>query len=323
MFKKLELKTLIIILVGLLAFYLVLDYVSENESNFKSQLTTFDKDEVTKIEYIKKGNQKNRTILERKDDGWTTIKNDKKFSADNQMVGRLISQLYKLSVDRVEAKGKDKWENYKVNEASSTRVKMYAEDELLTDIFIGKFSFSQPEGRQKSPRRRRPNRENMTTFVRLAGEEEVYAVNGFLSRLFPEDVNQLRDRTLVDATNGEINKIEFSGKYNYSLNSGTGSWKVDNRPADSATAASYVSILKTIRGNSFADVRQESLSEPIQTAVIERASDTPITIKAYEAPGSKGYDYVMHSSVNKGAWFTSEGKLFDRIFKKPSHFLKN
>ena len=62
MFKKLDLKTLVIILVGLLALYLVLDYASENERNFKSQLTHFTKDEVTKIEYTKKGNHKNRII---------------------------------------------------------------------------------------------------------------------------------------------------------------------------------------------------------------------------------------------------------------------
>lgn len=322
MFKKIDSKTLIIILVGLLALYVVLDYTSENERNFKSQLTDFSTDEVTKIEYSKEGDSENRITLERKDKGWITTQREKTFSADSKRISRMIAQLHRLSVDRIEAKGKDKWENYKVNDALSTRVKMYADEELLTDIFIGKFSFSQPESRQQSPNQRRPNRQNMTTYVRLAGEETVYAVKGFLSRLFPGDVDQLRDRTLVDATNGEINKIDFSGKYTYSLNSGTGSWRVDNRPADSATATSYVNILKTIRGNSFADIQQESLSEPVQTAVIERVNDTPITIKAYEAPGSKEYNYVMNSSVNKGVWFTSEGNLFGRIFKNPSHFLK-
>lgn len=320
MFKKLDPKTLLIILVGLLGLYLVLYYTSENERNFKSQLTAFDEDEVTKIEYSKEGDSENKITLERKDNGWITAQNEKTYSADSERISRMISQLNRLNVDRVEAKGEDAWDNYKVNDALSTRVKMYGDDEMLTDVFIGKFSFSQPEGQQQSPNQRRPTRQDMTTYVRLAGDPTVYAVNGFLSRLFPGDVDQLRDRTLVEASNAGINQIDFSGKYTYVLKSKAGSWKVDDRPADSATAASYVNILKTIRGNSFADIQQESLSEPVQTAVIERGNDTSITIKAYEATGSKGYDYVINSSANEKAWFTSEGELFDRIFKKPTHF---
>jgi len=322
MFKKMNLKTLLIILVVVLGVYLILDYTGDNERNFKSQLTSFDKDDVTRIEYYKKGDYENSIIITRKNNGWFVDKDNNEYPADSNRVKRMIDLLHNLKVDRVEAKNKERWKKYKVSDSLSTRVKMYAGEELLTDIHLGKFSFSQPPKQQKMQQQRRRSRQNMTTFVRLAGEQPVYGVKGLLSMSFPENVGQLRDKTIVEAK-GSINRIKFSGKYNYALNSTSGRWMVDSQPADSATAASYVNILKSVKGSAFADVQESALGKPAQTAVIERTNDESITIKAYEAPSNINSDYIINSTANSEAWFTDKRNLFSRIFKERAHFLKD
>lgn len=323
MFKKLNLKTLLIILVVVLGIYLILDYTADNERNFKSQLTSFDKDDVTRIEYYKKGDYKNSIIINRKKNGWFVDKNNKEFPADSNRIKRMIDLLHNLSVDRVEAKNKERWKKYKVSDSLSTRVKMYSDGELLTDIHLGKFSFSQPPNQQNMQQQRKRSRQDMTTFVRLAGEQPVYGVEGLLSMSFPEDEGQLRDKTIVNASKGSINKIKFEGKYNYTLKSTSGRWMVDNQPADSATAASYVNILKSVSGSAFADAEEGTLDQPVQTAVIERTNDEAITLKAYEAADNMDYDYIINSSVNSEAWFTDERNLFSRIFKERAHFIED
>lgn len=323
MFKKLNLKTLLVILAVVLGIYLIAQYTDDSERNFRSQLTTFTKEKVNRIVYTKKGDDANTVTLRDVPSGWELKQGEKTFAADTTRVARMINQLYNLRAERVAAKRRDKWEKYEVTDSASTYVRMFRDDELLADIHLGKFSYTQPDQKQQrrmQQSRRRP-RGKMTTFVRLAGEEPVYAVDGFLSMNFPKDANKLRNRSLVDASQHAITRVDLAGKYDYSLEKGPAGWSVNGNPADSATAASYVGILSTMNGGKFAEVDPETLTEPVQTAVIERANKEGITLKAYPAPQDEGYKYVINSSANEKAWFTSEKNLFTRIFKDKEHFL--
>ncbi|MCF8231865.1 MAG: DUF4340 domain-containing protein [Bacteroidales bacterium] len=320
MFKKLNITTLLIVLAAVVAFYAITKLTGRDERNFKSQLTSFEEDKVTKIEYVKQGNTDNMVSVEKQDGEWKVVRENQSYSADSNRINRMISVMKDLKVDRVAAKDDAQWAEYKVNDSLSTRVRFYANDNLLTDMYIGKFSMSKPQNQQQMRRRRKPRR-NMTTFVRLAHEQPVYAVNGYLSMAFPGDAEKLRDRTLVKATKGSIKSVDFAGKYNYSLDRSTGQWKIEGQPADSAKAAGYIGTLAGLRGNTFADIGNKSeLSQPIQTSVIDRSNNDPVTIKAYKAPRKKPYDYIIHSSQNEQAWFTGKKNLFDKIFKEPGYF---
>ncbi|MCF8309030.1 MAG: DUF4340 domain-containing protein [Bacteroidales bacterium] len=320
MFKKLNITTLLIILVIVAAIYVIIKFTGQDERNFRSQLTSYEEERVTKIEYIKQGDKDKKVTIEKQDGQWKVVQADQTYNADSNRVRRMVTMMKDLKVDRVAAKDKAQWEEYEVNDSLSTRVKYYDNGDLLTDLYIGKFSMSQPDNQQQM-RRRRNARRNMTTFVRLAHERPVYAVNGFLSRAFPGDAGKLRDRTLVNATKGNINGVDFAGKYNYTLSRSSGKWMIKDRPADSAKAAGYMGTLAGLRGNQFADISNKSeLSQPLQTGVIDRTGKDPVTIKAYNAPETKSYDYIIHSSQNDEVWFTSSNRLFEKIFKEPDYF---
>ena len=320
MFKKLNITTLLIILVIVAAIYVIIKFTGQNERNFRSQLTSFEEDEVTKVEYIKQGDKDKKVTIEKQDGQWKVVQGNQTYNADSNRVSRMVAMMKDLKVDRVAAKDKTQWKKYEVNDSLSTRVKYYGSGDLITDLYIGKFSMSKPDNQQQMRRRRRPRR-NMTTFVRLAHEQPVYAVNGYLSRAFPGDAAKLRNRTLVNATTGNINGVDFAGKYNYTLSRSSGKWMIKDRPADSAKADGYIATLAGLRGNQFADISNKSeLSQPVQTGVIDRTGKDPVTIKAYKAPDAKSYDYIIHSSQNDKAWFTSSNRLFEKIFKKPGYF---
>ena len=58
--------------------------------------------------------------------------------------GTLISALNNMKPESVVATNKDRWPMFEVTDSLGTRVKLFSGDNLLADVVIGKFSFSQP-----------------------------------------------------------------------------------------------------------------------------------------------------------------------------------
>jgi len=183
-------------------------------------------------------------------------------------------------------------------------VKAYQDNNVLADFIVGRFNFNQQTRQALS-------------YVRLTEEEEVYAVDGFLSMTFGQDINAFRNKQIlkidgVDAVNG----IQLqSGDTALNFQKLNGNWVLNNeQPVDSTKMATYLSGLLFVAGNTFADDFTPS-SNPEQSLRIQ-AGATPVTINAFpDANGEK--DFVIQSSQFPEALFSSDSSgIYNRLFTK-------
>jgi len=229
MFKKLNTTTLLIILLVLLAVYFVSRQTANQERSFKNVLTDFDKSQVEKVLYTPP--EKPAIEIKKENDTWKVTRQDKTYPTDTARIMSMLEQISNLKTKSIAAKKPAKWDEYEVSDSAGTFVEVYDQnDNRLAAFTVGKFSYQQ---QQQQAAGQQPN-VDMTSYIRLQDDEAVYGVDGFLKMAFPADVNQWRDKTLVQAEPSEIDYVRFRGKESFSLNRSGEQWMLDDRPADSA-----------------------------------------------------------------------------------------
>ncbi len=93
MFRKLNTKTLMIALVGLLAVVVsvyLLD-LSKGERTFKESLVQTNSETIDKIQLLPKSAEQKRIEFEKNGGNWTVSQNDKGYPADNSAIMDLIN----------------------------------------------------------------------------------------------------------------------------------------------------------------------------------------------------------------------------------------
>jgi hypothetical protein len=109
-------------------------------------------------------------------------------------VENILSEIMSIKPQSLVAIGESKWKDYELTDSLATKIKMLTKKgKDISELLIGRFSYKQignPYGGYGG------NNIEGTTYVRLAGEEEIYAVDGFLASL-----------SAVISTTGEINHL--------------------------------------------------------------------------------------------------------------------
>lgn len=175
MFNKINIKTLAIILLVLAAgiALLVLQEKRQGGRNFREHVVVLNPSEVSGIllKPQSQGHEEVRFLLE--DGQWYLRQGDQKLPADSAKVSSLLAAFTNLKVQRLAATQTDKWSDFQVDDTSSTHIQIFGADRTLASLYIGRFGFNQ-------------SARTGLSYVRVDGEDEVYAVEGFLSM----EVNQ-------------------------------------------------------------------------------------------------------------------------------------
>jgi hypothetical protein len=187
------------------------------------------------------------------------------------------------------------------------------------DLYIGRFDYQQPQGGYQQGYGQ--NQFSGTSYVRKHSEDEVYAVEGFLSMSFNQKFNSWRDQAISSFPTEQLSRIVFD----YPADSGfiaqkseSGAWMVAGLPADSASMAGYLHAISRKRSQNFADGFQSPASPDYQVTY-EGNNMAPLQIRAYIQPG--GY-YILNSSLNPDSWFrSSKDDMFAVFFKTPEDLL--
>ena len=322
MFHKLNIKTLVIILIVLAAVILIIDMMGDKERSFRSEIVEVDTASVTAI-HITIPKDQVEIILSKtgSSSDWEVLSQGNKYPADVNVVKNILSQLNDLKAERVAATSKDKWDEYEVSDSAGTRVVLMDGKKKLADLYVGKFSYAQPpQGSQQNPYQQQ--RGKMTSFVRLEDEKEVYAVDGFLKMSYQNDVNSYRNKTLVNVGKNDISRLVFSypDNENFSLTKNNEQWLIGGQIADSASMVGYLNKLYRLTSSNFVDPSTIKISDATYSLRIEGNNFTPIDLWAY--PSDSITQYVITSSINPGAEFHgSKSKLFENIFVAETDFL--
>lgn len=304
-------KTLFIIFIVLLGIYFGTKLFSgQRDRSFKADLITIDTAKVTALSIFPKADDHQEVILKREENGWIATQGNMNTRATPGSVNALLGNLVQVKTKRIASKSEEKWTDYEVDEAGGTRIKIYAGNKLLEDFIVGKFDFNQA------------NR-SITSYIRLAGEPEVYAVDGFLSMSFNQGFDAYRDKSLLKFNPEDISYISFSnGDEAININKTNGQWYYETTALDSAQIAGYLTNISSVTGNEFADD-----FDPIQaTGQLAKTLSLrgnnmaePITVSAYRIDGEQ--PFVLVSNINEdGRFYSDSSGIYSRIFKDISEF---
>jgi hypothetical protein len=324
MFKKLNVKTLIIILLVLAGIYFVSTMTGNKERSFKDMLVEIDTAKVSKINILVLKDNLEITLAKTGQSDWEVSGNGKNYPADRSIVQNILSQFTEMKPERLAATSNSKWNAFEVSDSTGTRVVLSGNGKELADIYIGKFSYTQPPQTAQQNQYQQQQRGKMTSFVRLADDKDVYAVDGFLKMAYQNDINAYRNKTLVNVSKTDISRLEF--KYPdraITLVKENNAWTMNGQPADSANTVKYLNSIYRLSSPNFVDVSTQKISDATHHLTIEGSNFSPVQLKAFPAADT-AIQYVVTSSLNPGAEFDgSKATLYEKVFVDETAFLPN
>ncbi len=310
--KTLKKYGLIFGVLAVIFLIVIFSDAGKNESTFKTDLVNIDTAAVTQVLIYPKGyNHKEIKIFKNEDGVWYVQLEKKSVTVPPKKMQGIISQILSIKPTRLVAKDKSKWKDYEVD-TTGTRVKVLEGDDVTLDLIIGKFSYKQQF-------------RNMTSFVRLADEDEVYETNGFLSTSFNRDVNTLRNNLLVNDNYKNWTRISFDypeSDSSFQIVKVGDKWKSGDVELDSAKTVNYIRTLSRLSSSAFIDELPEGLSTDnfARRVRIDTEGKREIVLQSFE----DGKNVIISSSENKESYFNGKSaKLQDKIFKGLNSFLKN
>jgi len=305
MFRKVNLKTLIILFVSLLLLVIVVNLIDQRKGNrsFEGNLIEYQPDQISKILIYPRVMQGEKVELIKEKDQWMVIFNNKKFRADQNLVQSMINGLNNLSPESLASNKKDRWVEYEVTDSLGTHVLLYAGENPEADLIFGKISYSA---------------QSVKSYVRLANENTVYRINGSQASEFNRDRNGFKDKTVVNSAQSDWEKLSFlyPADSSFVLAKTSDKWEINGQTADSTEIARFLGSISKVSHYQLAK------NEP------EGAPDFRLTIEGQKMGSSielKGYQkedqFLLTSSQNPDVYF--EGKtLKEKLFPSQSKFIK-
>lgn len=305
MFKNIKNKTLLLVLgVTLLVLGVSRFFSSKNgESTFKAETITIDTAAITEVYIYNKADNYEEVKLQKKGTDWVASKGSFSVSTEKNAVKNFMSALLETKLSRLAAKNKDKWVDFQVDDTSGTHIRVVEGEKTALDIVVGKFVFQQ-------------QRRSGLTYVRLANETEVYAVDGFLAMSVSQGFDSWRNKAVVKSNKEDWTTLTFTyPDSSFVLFRSDRGWMVNGNLTDSSKTQSYFGQLATLSHyGAFENSFDPSGKTPIfKLTVSGNNMGIPVELQAFE--GSDDRPYVIISSQNPKTYFVSTKEdLVSKIF---------
>jgi len=301
-------RTLVIVFVILLVA-VAANFIIRNikgERTFRDDIIEYKAEDISKILIQTQGSE-SKTELYREDTVWKLRAGDRNYAADQELARGIAEELAFITPDRLVANKKDLWGDYDVTDTSGIKLTIYGPRKEKTGLIIGRFSYNQ-------------NTRKPSTFLRLEGENEVFAVEGYLGMTFNREADGLRDKKLLMENKQDITRLTFTyPDSSFVLSREANAWLIDGSRADSAKMAGYLSVLTYLAGLEFRDdFKPEMATGSMLRILVEGNNMQPAELTAY----TDGKGSVLVSSRNPETYFSGDkGEIFSRIFKGREYFL--
>lgn len=311
MFKKLNTKTLIVILLILGGIYAVSVLTDTSESSFDKNLVAIDTAAVQQVVIHFPTAASPITLSRSSSEEWTVSNGEKQFMADARSVKGILSQFVDMNAERVAATKKANWKNFEITDSTAIKVEVKDKSNTLAELYYGKFSFSQqPNSNQMQ--RQQPK---VTTFVRVGSKDNVYAVDGFLKTAFQEKIDSYRNKKVLKITPADLSKVSFqSTNQQFEITKADLGWSADGQLVDSASMAQYFSKIKSTNSMAFVDNQLIAGATPDFQVVFEGNNFNPISIKAFAVPDTSIRYAIVSDQNADGVFNGSTNDLFEHIF---------
>ncbi len=320
--KFLNTKTLLILLVIVLGIYFLAGMFENEDRTFRSDLVSVDTAEITKIVITPKIGGGDEITFTKTGPEWNLQSAGKSYKSDKSTINNILIKLSLLRPERVAATEESKWREFEVTDSTSTRVALFAGDKIESEIYVGKFSYTQPPKTQGMPQQQAQGK--MSTYVRLAGEDEVYVVDGFLKMDIQPKVDAYRNKTLIAANTEDLTKLTFnySKNNNFTLSLVNNKWMMNGIEADSAKTETYLRKLKRVNSTNFIDDAKPITNTPTHSVKIEGNNMIPVEIKAYPIMDTVNLFMITSSRIPDSKFSGGKNNLFEKIFPVKEDFVQ-
>lgn len=299
-------RTLFIVLVALLGLYgLTRLFSGKREATFDPNLVQVDTSAVTRIA-IQPSEQGAAFALQRQSGSWSGKKDGRTVDLSTPAINQALGAVSKIRAKRVVAKTEEQWKDYGLSDAEARRIQVFAGDQAVADIYLGKMDFDQQA-------------RSATAYLRTGESPDVYAVDGFQTMSLPADLNSLRNRTVLKMEAGmEVTKVDYQQQeQSVQLERTPSGWMKEEALLDSARVENYLNALRNLSAASFADNFSPAGQDPLKTLTLSGNNmTTPFRVKVYQDTMA-GDPFVIHSSLRPETYFSSDSMgIYNSLFGK-------
>jgi len=307
--KKINHKILVLGLAGLVGIFIIsrLFRSPKLEGNIRKELVSIDTADVTEVRMATAGDQPKVTKLLKNKNSWTVSQDDKSYPASKSVVESLLMTVSSLNAERMISRKKDKWDSYSVGE-KSTDVSVYVDGKKTAEFRVGKTGFSQNPSSQQFG----GQGIEAFTYVRLADEDEVYIVNGFLESMFSRGLNEWRDKSFLRFASESVTKVTFSypADSSFVLERKDTLWFAGGRIADKNKVQTYLREISSRSESAFAD-SYTAIGSPAARIQIDGEGGVVASFEGWRQEAS----WYLRSSLQPEVFFLNDdqnsvGRLF-------------
>jgi hypothetical protein len=316
MSNKFNNKYLLIVLVVLGALLLFLKFYKspKMEKTLRTNIVQVDTAKVTRVVIYPSSPAGDRYIFNRSASGWSISNGTVEARTGRNTIPNLLNEIVQIKPIRLESRMKETWSDYNLTDSAATRIEVFEGEKQKLDLYIGKFTYQQTN----DPYSGRGGVKG-TSYVRLASEDDVYAVDGFLTFTFNQPFSSWRNQTFVKLRKSDVTRLTFSypADSSFVISQENNRWMLGNQLADSAKVDSYLGSISNKTASSFDD-SFEAVGNPLYRLTIEGNNMEPVTVNAFVKDGN---ELIMNSVQNPEAWFTTDRNgLFKDIYKGMEYF---
>jgi hypothetical protein len=314
-------KYLFYLLAGLVVIMLitVLIKIPRENATLRSRIAEFDTSAVNKIIIYPKTLKTGSFEFERSKNKWLVKQGDIVSATQEGAVQNIFGEVLNLKPQSLAAVKKSQWKEFELTDSLATRIKFLdRKGKTLADLMVGKMSYRQQDNPYAGYG---GNNVQVTSYVRLYNERNVYAVEGFISFTFNTKFDDWRDKTFIRSDKKDITKITFTypADSSYTISKNGNVWQIAGQTADSARVAGYINSLGLLYGQNIKDNYQPVMS-PVYQMLVEGNNLLNISVKCYKNEDND--EFIVNSSLNPDVYFSSKRKdIPDRLFKPEGYFL--
>ena len=322
MSNRFDNKKLLYLLIGLIAILLltVVIKIPKERATLRSKIVEFDTSEVNKIILYPRVSIGNAVEFNKNNNKWKVQQGNIVSATQEGVVQNIFSDVLRIKPQSLAAVSKSNWKEFEVTDSLATRIKFLdRKGKILADLMIGKFNYRQPDNTYAGYG---GNNIQVTSFVRLYSEQNVYAVDGLLPFSFNSKFDDWRDRTFIKSDKNNITSIRFvyPSDSSFSLIRKDKVWQIGDKTADSTSTANFLVSLGILNGENFKDDFKPVLS-PVYQVFIEGNNLLSITVICFKGDGTD--EFIFNSSLNPEVYFTTKKDgIFEKLFKPKNYFLK-
>lgn len=307
-------KVLLAVLAILILVFLTTNYLKNNNSDniLQTDLVSVDTSKISEI-VIHPGNKNKKDVTFSNDNGTWNVKSGQIRSGtkDGDM-GRILSELAGIKIERLITKSKEKWEKYQLTDSLATLLEIKEKgNSTPLKLYLGKVNYQAPQGGGGQF-----NAQNFSaqTNIRVNDDVKVYLVNGFLGMMFNRDFNAWRNNEFIKLDQNSLTGLHFThpADSGFTLSRVDSVWRIGNESPDSAKLTQFLGLLSNKTISEFVDDYAPA-SAPEHILKISGNNMKDIEVKCYRDADQNRC--LMESSLNPGVFFSSkENGVFSQIF---------